>query len=203
MSTISNNTLLSVFLLVPLVAVADDTTFEVDGHSKSRVLADVYPANSAFEPMTGKSAGSLAEELRINLSANRGKWTFDTAWQLYGAWGDRIELLRGVSELSLPGLDYLQTDDRRLLNLTSRITDNDNRVAFHRLDRLSATWSSDKLVVRIGRQAITWGNGLVFSPMDIVNPFDPTAVDTEYKPGDDMIYAQYLRNNGDDIEFDL
>ena len=94
MSTISNNTLLSVFLLFPLVVVADDTTFEVDGHSKSRALADVYPTNSAFEPMTGKSAGSLAEELRINLSSNWGKWTFDTAWQLYGAWGDRIELLR-------------------------------------------------------------------------------------------------------------
>lgn len=201
MSTISNNTLLSVFLLFPLVVVADDTAFEVDGHSKSRVLADVYPTNSAFEPMTGKSAGSLTEELRINLSSNWGKWTFDTAWQLYGAWGDRIELLRHVSGLSLPGLDYLQTDDRRLLNLTSTITDNDNRVAFHRLDRLTATWSSDKLVVRIGRQAITWGNGLVFSPMDIVNPFDPTAVDTEYKPGDDMIYGQYLRDNGDDIEF--
>jgi hypothetical protein len=201
LSTISNNTLLSVFLLFPLVVVADDTTFEVDGHSKSRVLADVYPANSAFEPMAGKSAGSLAEELRINLSSNWGKWTFDTAWQLYGAWGDRIELLRGVSGLSLPGLDYLQADDRRLLNLTSTITDDDNRVAFHRLDRLTATWSSDKFVVRIGRQAITWGNGLVFSPMDIVNPFDPTAVDTEYKPGDDMIYGQYLRDNGDDIEF--
>ncbi|MDP6993547.1 MAG: hypothetical protein QGF87_04260, partial [Woeseiaceae bacterium] len=49
--------------------------------------------------------------------------------------------------------------------------------------------------------AITWGNGLLFSPMDIVNPFDPTAVDTEYKSGDDMIYAQYLLANGNDAEF--
>jgi len=37
---------------------------------------------------------------------------------------------------------------------------------------------------------LSWGNGLVFSPMDIVNPFDPTAVDTEYKAGDDMLYGQ-------------
>jgi hypothetical protein len=36
--------------------------------------------------------------------------------------------------------------------------------------------------------------------MDIVNPFDPTAVDTEYKSGDDMLYGQYLRDNGDDIQ---
>jgi len=37
--------------------------------------------------------------------------------------------------------------------------------------------------------------------MDIVNPFDPTQVDTEYKAGDDMLYGQYLRDNGDDVQF--
>jgi hypothetical protein len=37
--------------------------------------------------------------------------------------------------------------------------------------------------------------------MDLVNPFDPAAVDTEYKAGDDMLYGQYLRDNGHDIQF--
>ncbi len=37
--------------------------------------------------------------------------------------------------------------------------------------------------------------------MDLVNPFDPAAVDTEYKAGDDMLYVQYLRANGHDIQF--
>jgi hypothetical protein len=54
--------------------------------------------------------------------------------------------------------------------------------------------------VRFGRQAISWGNGLVYAPMDIVNPFDPSQIDTEYKTGDDMLYSQYLRANGDDIQ---
>ena len=36
--------------------------------------------------------------------------------------------------------------------------------------------------------------------MDLVNPFDPAAVDTEYKSGDDMLYTQYLRDSGDDIQ---
>jgi hypothetical protein len=36
--------------------------------------------------------------------------------------------------------------------------------------------------------------------MDVVNPFDPTAIDTEYKAGDDMLYAQFLRDNGDDVQ---
>jgi hypothetical protein len=36
--------------------------------------------------------------------------------------------------------------------------------------------------------------------MDLVNPFDPETIDTEYKTGDDMAYVQYLRSNGDDVQ---
>jgi hypothetical protein len=36
--------------------------------------------------------------------------------------------------------------------------------------------------------------------MDLVNPFDPATIDTEYKAGDDMMYAQYLRDSGDDVQ---
>ena len=36
--------------------------------------------------------------------------------------------------------------------------------------------------------------------MDLVNPFDPASIDTEYKAGDDMLYLQYLRDSGDDIQ---
>jgi hypothetical protein len=41
---------------------------------------------------------------------------------------------------------------------------------------------------------------MFYTPMDIFNPFDPAAVDTEYKTGDDMVYGQYLRDNGHDIQ---
>ena len=56
------------------------------------------------------------------------------------------------------------------------------------------------MVARFGRQALSWGNGLFYAPMDLVNPFDPAAVDTEYKAGDDMLYLQYLRDNGHDVQ---
>ena len=70
----------------------------------------------------------------------------------------------------------------------------------NRLDRLWVGYTGEKTVVRLGRQALSWGNGLFFTPMDLVNPFDPTAIDTEYKTGDDMLYLQYLRDNGDDVQ---
>jgi hypothetical protein len=91
-------------------------------------------------------------------------------------------------------------DDRRLFDLTGVLSDDDRFAALHRLDRLWAGYASEKAVIRIGRQAVSWGNGLVFSPMDIVNPFDPTAIDTEYKNGDDMLYGQYLLDNGHDVQ---
>ena len=199
--TISINTLRSLLLLLPFAALGDDLRTTFDGHSKTRLLADFYPDDSLFYPLTGDSAGSLETELRLNFSASKGDWTFDGAWQLYGAWGDRVELFRNSSSFSLPGFSHLPNDDRRLMNLSDAIGDDDKFSAVHRLDRLSLTYATDNLVVRAGRQAITWGNGLIFSPMDIVNPFDPTAVDTEYKSGDDMIYAQYLLANGNDAEF--
>jgi hypothetical protein len=186
--------------IFPAMSLADDADYELGGHVKTRLLADAFPDDSIFNQLTGDTAVDLENEMRLNFSASKGSWTFDTAYQLFAGYGDRIEYSRtfpggnGIFQNRLPN------DTRRLLNLTSVIEDDGKFAALHRLDRLWAGYTNDKTVVRLGRQAITWGNGLIFSPMDIVNPFDPTAIDTEYKSGDDMLYGQYLRDNGDDIQ---
>ena len=87
-----------------------------------------------------------------------------------------------------------------MFDLTHVIYDEDKAAILHRLDRLWVSYSSEKAVVRFGRQALTWGNGLFYSPMDLVNPFDPAAIDTEYKVGDDMLYGQYLSDSGADMQ---
>jgi hypothetical protein len=184
----------------PATALAEDVDYELGGHVKTRLLVEAFPDDSIFNQLTGDTAVDLDNEMRLNFSASKGAWSFDTAYQLLVGYGDRIEYSR-----SFPGGngifgDRLPNDDRRLLNLTSVIEDDGKFAALHRLDRLWVGYANDKTVVRLGRQAITWGNGLIFSPMDIVNPFDPTAIDTEYKSGDDMLYGQYLRDNGDDIQ---
>ena len=186
---------------MPLASLAEDADVEFGGHIKTRLSAEGYSNNSVFHALTGSSAGSLDTLARMNLAVDKGPWSIDGAWQIFGTWGDRVELMRQIGSVSLPGFSHLPNDDRRFMNLTDVIHDEDKFAALHRLDRLSIGYTTDQVVVRVGRQAISWGNGLIFSPMDIVNPFDPTAVDTEYKAGDDMVYAQYLRNNGDDFEF--
>jgi hypothetical protein len=78
-------------------------------------------------------------------------------------------------------------DDRRLLDLTGTLDDDDGHILYHRLDRLFLTWLPDWGAVRVGRQAVTWGHGLLFNPMDLFNPFAPTDIERDYKIGDDIL----------------
>lgn len=194
----------SLVALLTIVAVqslaAEEIAYEFDGHIKARVLADSFPGDSIFNELIGGAALDIETDARLNFSADKDAWSLDAAWQMYAAHGDRIDLSRllPASGLSLDG--GFPSDDRRLLNLTDTIKDAGSTRILQRLDRLVAGFASDNVVIRAGRQALSWGNGLIFSPMDIVNPFDPTAVDTEYKAGDDMVYGQYLFSNGSDIQ---
>ena len=182
----------------PGAALPQETEYDFGGHIKGRLLGQSFPDNSAFKQLLGSSALDIESDLRLNFEASKGRWSFDAAYQLFAGYGDRIN----AAGLLPGGLgNRLPNDDHRFFNLTATIDDEGKFVALHRLDRLSVGYANDKAVVRLGRQALSWGNGLIFSPMDIVNPFDPTTVDTEYKAGDDMLYAQYLRDNGDDIQF--
>jgi hypothetical protein len=76
------------------------------------------------------------------------------------------------------------------MDLTHTLVENDDAIVYHRLDRLNLTWTPDWGTVRLGRQALTWGDGLIFNPMDLFNPFAPTAVQRDYKTGDDMALVQ-------------
>jgi len=56
-------------------------------------------------------------------------------------------------------------------------------------------------MVRVGRQAVTWGNGLLFNPMDLFNPFSPTDIERDYKVGDDMISTQFSAQGMGELQF--
>lgn len=54
-------------------------------------------------------------------------------------------------------------------------------------DRLFLTVSRPGIELTLGRQAVSFGAGTFFTPIDLVNPFTPTTIDTEYKPGVDAL----------------
>ncbi len=174
-------------LVLFAVAAAAESPFQFDGHTKLRVVAQTYPADSLFRDIGGSSSTDTIAEGRLNLAARASGWSFHADYQLVGIYSEFLAL-------------GLPNDDSRLLDLTRSISDGSEHAWLHRLDRLWAGYAGRKVVVRAGRQALSWGNGLYFHPLDLVNPFDPTTIDTEYKTGDDMLYGQYLRDNGHDVQ---
>jgi hypothetical protein len=166
------------------VGAAEGNT-EFGGHTKLRAVGQTYPSDSLLNDMFGSSSIDTQGDLRLNLEHRQSGWTFNTNYQL--------AVLNGETFI-------LPNDSRRLFDLTSVIDQGSKSALVHRLDRLWVGYTSEKAVVRFGRQALSWGNGMFYAPMDLVNPFDPAAVDTEYKAGDDMLYLQYLRDSGADIQ---
>jgi hypothetical protein len=178
---------------------ADETSLFKGGHAKYFFLLNTYPEDSFFRDYIDSPAIDNNGDLRLKFAERKDKLSFAADYQMVAQHGDSVTLSN-----SLPGNvlipDRVPSDDFRLFDLTHVIHDADNSILAHRLDRMYVDYSSANTVVRLGRQAISWGNGMIYTPMDFFNPFDPAAVDKEYKTGDDMAYGQYLLDNGDDLQ---
>lgn len=174
-------------------------TWHYDSHLKLRVNSTVYPDNSVFAEANGRRSDDWAINFRHNLSYKNGAWSAELAYEGIGIYADSLAA-SALQDNGIFNASSAPTDQARLLDLTETLdTDSDYRL-LHRLDRLALGYNSVNTVVKIGRQAISWGNGLAYNPVDFLNPFDPAAVDTDYKPGDDMVYLQHLFANGNDVQ---
>jgi hypothetical protein len=91
-------------------------------------------------------------------------------------------------------------DDARIMDLTWEIEDGDRHRSLHRLDRLALQYRKGPWALTVGRQAVSWGNGMAFSPMDLISPFAPTVVDQDYKAGDDLLLIERLFDSGSDLQ---
>jgi len=192
-----------VLLLLGASLQAESVSYEMGGHLKVRGGLQAFPDDSLIHDLTGSGAKDLTGEFRLLFSADRGNWDAKADGQLLYLIGDTVEYTRELAEQA-PGYEQLfgrlPNDDRRWWDLTNTIEDDNKLALVARLDRLSVGYTGAQMSLRFGRQAISWGNGLFFAPMDIVNPFDPTQVDTEFKAGDDMLYGQYLFAGGNDMQ---
>jgi hypothetical protein len=184
--------------LVSAPAIAGTASY-TGGHAKAQFLLNSFPEDSVFLETLDSPAKDLNGDFRLKFDWNAGRVSLNADYQLIARRGDSIALAKDLSEVvTLP--NPVSSDDRRLFDLTKQISEGDDSAVVHRLDRLYADVITTRAVARLGRQAVSWGNGLIYTPLDFFNPFDPAAVDKEYKTGDDMLYGQFLRNNGDDLQ---
>ena len=135
-------------------------------------------------------------DMRITWSPRVDEWSLDTAYVLAFDAGDTPYLTARESGLGI--LPSAPTGT--LWDLTNTFTNRPHLTGSQAIDRLAVGYANEHWVGRIGRQALTWGAGLVFHPMDLFDPFAPDATDTEYKPGTDMLYGQYLFDSGADLQ---
>lgn len=193
--------LLCLMALVCAPAPAADGRF--GGHVKYRYTHTDYRADDIFAVFGDDPAQDHGLDLRLKAEDRRGPWDFAAHYELLAVQGDTLAARRGFAAAGFPFTGTssgLPDDRRRLFDLTHAITDRDRRAAVHRLDRLSVGYGGTGQTLRFGRQAVSWGNGLVFQPLDFVNPFSPIAIDKDYKTGDDMLYGQWLVGERDDLQ---
>lgn len=195
-----------IWAMSPIITLAEsdttdssNTNWRFGGHLKYQFFYLSYPQNSIFREALGTYALDNSLEARLDISATRDRWDFKADYQFITLYSDTLTLAGKLPDSAFPAANIIN-DDRRWWNLTYSNGDGDKTVMIHRLDRLSIGFTTANSAWRFGRQAISWGNGMVFTPMDVFNPFDPAAVDKEYKTGDDMLYGQYLFSNGNDLQ---
>lgn len=175
------------------------------GHLKARGSVSWVDNESFFHPVgtgtyyDGNTEGRLKNKLYF------AEWgCFDTHYEIVllggDTWQKGKELETLFPDLFGDGLLVIRPveDDRQFMDLSKVIHENDDFVLYNRLDRLYLTLLPKWGVVRIGRQAVTWGDGFIFNPMDLFNPFPPTDIERDYKIGEDMVYTQVnLPESGD------
>jgi hypothetical protein len=156
--------------------------------------AEQFAGGSSVQAALGEqTANDVAGNLRLTWEPSWGSWSFQAAYVVEAENGPTVALGRTESGL-------IHVPPSTALDLTDTFQGGDPWLASQRIDRLALTYTTSDLVVRVGRQALSWGSGLVFRPMDLFDPFSPTATDTEYKPGVDMLYVQRLFADGSDLQ---
>ena len=75
------------------------------------------------------------------------------------------------------------------LDLSWEAVDGTGLIVGGRIDRLVFSGRLPHVDLAVGRQPITFGRALIFTPLDLVGPFAPTTIDKEYKPGVDALRA--------------
>ncbi len=187
--------------LLPVLLFLSATAQAADLGGRFKLDAIGYDAGAdTTEDMLGyKTSSELAGQLRVTLNQQWRGWKAQVSWQLDARHGSAVKRDQALAE-AYPMLVGGSTDTS-FWDLERTITDSDGNDASQRLDRLNLSYSSNTWVARLGRQALTWGSGLVFHPMDLVNPFQPVANDTAFKRGTDMAYLQWLLTDGSDIQW--
>ena len=182
---------------VAAMDLSENLSASFGGHVKLRGEISWPAKSSPYQLVGGGPYLDHSMESRLKGELQYKEWAaFETHYEMVSSGGDTREKTAALARrFPMTGLvkafsSNVPDDGFRLMDLTAIISEAEDRILYHRLDRMALTLSPDWGVFRVGRQVVTWGNGMLFNPMDLFNPFAPTDVEREYKTGDDMVFVQ-------------
>ena len=165
-------------LLYPFPAQA--TELDYGGHLKYFFTFSDFPDKSVLAGDDNPYREHLGN-LRLKLGGRGAHWSGDMHYVMDALYSKDLTSCAIRGTLAGGGCEALGSDARQLFDLSTSSTPGDNTLLLQYLDRLWLGYTSDHLVGRFGRQAISWGNGMVYNTLDLFNPFPPDAIDTDYK----------------------
>lgn len=169
--------------------------YEQSGHIRGQSSLNWYQDNHLFSEVEGHQLfldGSI--DLRLNASFFfTDQLSFGFAYEAAAVGGQSRKAIAKLAPDSSYGQLFsgaAPSDDNQLFDLTGVSSNTYEYTAYHRIDRLYLALDSNCGTVKAGRQALTWGNGQIFNPADLVNPFSPADIIRDYKVGSDMLLYQ-------------
>ncbi len=161
----------------------DDRYLSLDASMKWTSLLSYAPDDTAFYPERWSSASLW--RMRLAIGAQPASWlTVKTAYE---------QRARAVSEGSgaAGGFGILVSENRapyRISQIDESLVEIGSTFAYrHELDRVFVAAHLGRTEIIIGRQAIGWGRGVLFSAVDIFAPFSPLESDREWRRGIDAV----------------
>ncbi len=182
-------------LVLSLALASPALAGDIHGRIAVGDLAAFNDADSLDALLGYQDRNDLTGNLRLTWEPTWGSWDFSVHYVVSADVGGGVALAKALTPTYYP-----TPPPATWLDLSGTLVSGTDALVTHRIDRLSLGYTAPNFVVRVGRQALTWGSGLVFHPMDLVDPFAPNATDTEYKPGVDMAYMQLLFGDGSDLQ---
>ncbi len=95
------------------------------------------------------------------------------------------EMLYGTLVKTSKNLTGLNLPQNELWNAEWNFADSDNLIERSHIHRGTLEFKKDPLSLQLGRQRISWGEGRIWNPTDVINPYNPISIENDERAGAD------------------
>ena len=139
--------------------------------------------------------GSLFGDMRLEAI-----YRINKEIQLDVAYDNRLTWSSGTSSGITAALPSNSSGPYRIRQLSGVVAQSRDFVDYNELDRASFNFQTKTINLTIGRQAVGWGRGTIFSAIDIFAPFTPLEINREWRRGVDAARADIKISNTASID---